>query len=131
MLKFELRRTQLLNVPDQIFVIDDDIAIKDMLVELLVDEGYRVGSASSGADALEYLQAYPPNLLLLDIRMPEMSGIDVIDNLRAAGMSFPIIAVTATKNQVEKLQGLGIETLMKPFDINHLLARIAFYISCG
>jgi two-component system sensor histidine kinase ChiS len=120
-----------LNPKDYIFVVDNDAPIADLVVEILTDEGYVVLSALSGKEAVTTIEAHEPALLILDMRMPAMSGPEVIRRLITAGHTdLPIIAMTAApKDAAPLLAHHDIDSVViKPFDIDELLARVAQYV---
>jgi DNA-binding response OmpR family regulator len=113
-----------------ILVIDDDAAFSDLVVEILTDEGYVAYSALSGADALASITCHTPALLLLDLRMPGMSGVELIAQLRRANLAtMPIVVITASPCDAAPLLVPGaIECLAKPFDLDDLLADVAYFV---
>lgn len=107
-----------------IAVIDDDVYIGDMLRELLEREGYEVLRAYSGTEALLLLENHRPDLVLLDLMLPGLSGEDVLPHLTGV----PVIVLSAKAGVEEKvslLLGGAADYLTKPFDTRELLARIA------
>ena len=115
---------------ERIAVIDDDVYIGDMLEELLVREGYAVLRAYSGTEALLLLEERRPDLVLLDLMLPGLSGEDVLPHL--AGI--PVIVLSARAGVEEKvalLLGGAADYLTKPFDTRELLARIAVQLRSG
>jgi CheY-like chemotaxis protein len=104
--------------PD-ILVVDDDVDAREVLCILLEAEGYRTASAVSGADALELLTDMAPSLILLDLMMPGMSGLQVFNVLKADAKlaSIPVLFVSAS---VESL-GAGVQFLQKPVAFDALL----------
>jgi CheY-like chemotaxis protein len=113
-----------------ILVIDNDAAIADLMVEVLTDEGYVAYAALSGADALASITRHAPALLLLDLHMPGMSGVELIAQLRRAGLAtMPIVLLTASPRDAAPLLVPGaIECLAKPFDLDDLLACVARFV---
>ncbi|MCI9269497.1 MAG: response regulator transcription factor [Lawsonibacter sp.] len=108
----------------RIAVIDDDIHIGDMLEEVLRREGYEVLRAYSGTEALLLLRGQRPDLILLDLMLPGLSGEEVLPHL--AGI--PVIVLSAradVRDKVSLLLGGAADYLTKPFDTRELLARIA------
>jgi len=113
-----------------IAVIEDDVPIGDMLEELLAREGYGVLRAYSGTEALLLLEARRPDLALLDLMLPGLSGEDVLPHL--AGI--PVIVLSAKAEVEEKvalLLGGAADYLTKPFDTRELLARITVQLRQG
>lgn len=107
----------------KILVIDDDVYIGNMLEEVLLKEGYHVLRAYSGTEALLLLSSHTPDLVLLDLMLPGLSGEEILP--RIAGI--PVIVVSAKADVSEKvklLQGGAADYITKPFDISELLARI-------
>lgn len=106
-----------------IAVIDDDIHIGNMLQEVLSREGYRVLRAYSGTEALYLLSQSKPDLVLLDLMLPGLSGEEVLPHIRGV----PVIVLSAkaeVRDKVALLLGGAADYLTKPFDIKELLARI-------
>lgn len=106
-----------------ILIVDDDPSIRDFLAFLLEDEGFRVSTASDGADALSKIAEDPPDVVLTDLMMPRMDGFELIRRLRAESQVGAIIAmsaVTANSGRVPDADAF----LPKPFEIDHLLDRV-------
>jgi DNA-binding response OmpR family regulator len=106
-----------------ILIIDDDIHIGDMLEEVLTKEGYRISRAYSGTEALLVLSSCRPDLVLLDLMLPGLSGEDVLPKITG----IPVIIVSAKVDvcdKVDLLLGGAADYVTKPFHINELLARI-------
>lgn len=106
-----------------IAIIDDDIAIGDMLQEVLQGEGYGVLRAYSGTEALYLLSQNTPDLLLLDLMLPGLSGEKVLPYVKG----IPVIVLSAkvdVEDKVELLLGGAADYMTKPFDTKELLARI-------
>ncbi|MBO5419230.1 MAG: response regulator transcription factor [Bacteroidales bacterium] len=104
-------------------IIDDDLYINKMLEEALVQAGYSVTKAFSGKEALEIVSKVRPDLVLLDLMLPGLSGEGLLPHLRG----IPVIVVSAkidVKNKVELLLGGAADYVTKPFDMDELLARI-------
>lgn len=107
-----------------ILIIDDDISIGNLEQEVLERSGYSVMRAYSGTEALLILKDRRPDLVLLDLMLPGLSGEEVLPRLRG----IPVIVVSAkadTENRVALLLGGAADYLTKPFDTKELLARIA------
>lgn len=106
-----------------IAVIDDDEYIGDMLEEVLKGEGYTVLRAYSGTEALLLLERYKPDLILLDLMLPGLSGEEVLEKIQR----IPVIVISAKVDVQDKVNVLltgAADYLTKPFDIRELLARI-------
>lgn len=106
-----------------ILIIDDDVHIGNLLREVLSREGYRVSQAYSGTEALMTLSASKPDLVLLDLMLPGLSGEEVLPKISG----IPVIVVSAkadSDKKVELLLGGAADYVTKPFDTKELLARI-------
>lgn len=106
-----------------IAIIDDDIHIGDMLTEVLTQEGYSVLRAYSGTEALYLLEQNKPDLVLLDLMLPGLSGEEVLPHIE----NIPVIVISAkidVQDKVNLLLGGAADYLTKPFDTAELLARI-------
>jgi DNA-binding response OmpR family regulator len=113
-----------------IAVIDDDISIGDMLEETLQKEGYRTLRAWSGTEALYLLSHKRPDLILLDLMLPGLSGEEVLPHIQG----IPVIILSAKgdiQDKVSLLLGGAADYMTKPFDIRELLARIAVQLRNG
>ena len=107
-----------------ILIVDDDVCIGDMLQEVLVKEGYRAARAYSGTEALLYLSGNRPDLILLDLMLPGLSGEELLPLIEG----IPVIVVSArseTADKVDLLLSGADDYITKPFDTDELLARIA------
>ena len=107
----------------RILIIDDDVHIGNMLEEILVRDGYQVSRAYSGTEALFALSAAKPDLILLDLMLPGLSGEEVLPKIRG----IPVIVLSAradTDSKVALLLGGAADYITKPFDVKELLARI-------
>lgn len=110
-----------------ILIIDDDIHIGDLLEETLTNEGYSTTRAYSGTEALLLLSSSRPDLVLLDLMLPGLSGEEVLPHLK----DIPVIVVSAKAeidNKVELLLGGAVDYVTKPFHIKELTARIAVHL---
>ena len=106
-----------------ILIIDDDIHINEMLEEVLIQEGYQVSHAYSGTEALLFLANEKPDLILLDLMLPGLTGEEVLSQIE----KIPVIVMSAKVEVKDKvallLNGAG-DYITKPFEIEELLARI-------
>ena len=111
----------------RILVVEDDPAILTGVTDLLEGEGFAVATASDGAAALARYAEARPDLVLLDIMIPEKSGFDVCREIRKTDPLTPIIMLTAKGEEVDKVVGLELgadDYVVKPFGVNELLARV-------
>jgi diguanylate cyclase (GGDEF)-like protein len=114
---------------DRILVVDDDPDIARFLQMALKMEGFEVRTASDGLEALETVRTWQPDLLLVDLMMPGINGIDVTRRLRANAMTtaLPVIMLTAKGQTADKVLGLDAgadDYIVKPFDTMELVARV-------
>jgi CheY-like chemotaxis protein len=113
---------------DDVLVVDDDPTIRDLVTELLEDEGYSVRRACDGLEAWQAIEDAPPKLLVTDIRMPRMMGSELVTRLRATGYAFPILLMAATPALAAPLLRLDcIEFIAKPFELELLIEGVRRY----
>lgn len=113
-------------MPVRVLVVDDDRRITAMLRRALVYEGYEVDIAPDGANGLRLARDRSPDVVVLDVMMPELDGLEVTRRLRAVG-DVPILLLTARDAVVDRVAGLDSgadDYLVKPFDLDELLARV-------
>lgn len=113
-----------------ILIIDDDIHIGNVIEEALVKEGYQVSRAYSGTEALYVLSASNPDLILLDLMLPGLSGEEVLPKIKG----IPVIVVSAkidVNDKVDLLLGGAADYITKPFEMKELLARITVALRNG
>ncbi|MBW1941520.1 MAG: response regulator [Deltaproteobacteria bacterium] len=111
----------------RILVVDDELVVRDSLKEWLDDEGFRVDMAESGDEALKQLGAETYNLMLLDIKMPGMDGVEVLKRSKDMRPELPVVMMTAygtVETAVEAMKIGALEYLMKPFDPDTLVPLI-------
>jgi DNA-binding response OmpR family regulator len=111
----------------RILVIEDEPEMQVMLRDNLQYEGYCVLSAETGELGLEMGLAHRPDLVLLDVILPHMSGYSVCERLRSEGFGSPIIMVTASNSESDRVTGLDFgadDYLAKPFSMPDLMARV-------
>lgn len=111
----------------RILVIEDDDIVREAVVSLLLEENYIVDEASTGEDGLCAAEQEIHDLLIIDIMLPEINGIDIVKTLRENGCTLPILLLTALDSVDDRVIGLesgADDYLVKPFAIRELLARI-------
>lgn len=109
-----------------ILLVDDDVLMRRSLAFNLEQAGYRVSAAANAEDGLALARRDPPNLILLDIGLPGMDGLDALRSFQERADT-PIIFVTARRRELDQALGLELgadDYITKPFDLNVLLARI-------
>jgi len=112
---------------ERILIVEDDRTIARGLRELFRAEGYAVSVTSYGKSGLSRILASEPDLVILDLRLPGLTGFEVLRQARAAGYQNPVIILSAQKEQVDKLLGLEVganDFVTKPFDPAELSARV-------
>src|SRR3954452_12291791 len=110
----------------QLLIVDDDPLMTDSLAFLLQQEGYEVTVAATGTDALQSARTSPPDLVLLDVGLPDLNGVEVCRRLRQF-WNGPVIVLTARRQEADKVIGLDAgadDYVTKPFSSSELLARI-------
>ncbi len=116
---------------EKILIIEDEEDLVKGLKLNLADEGYEVGWASNGEDGLRKALEGAHDLIILDIMLPKMNGLDICRELRQKNISIPIIMLTAKGEEIDKVVGLEIgadDYMTKPFSIRELLARIKAHL---
>lgn len=106
---------------------EDEISMSEAVVDILTYHKYSVDAVYDGADALAYAEAEQYDGIILDIMMPKMSGLDVLEQLRKKGNNTPILLLTAKVEIEDRIQGLDMgadDYLPKPFAMGELLARV-------
>jgi DNA-binding response OmpR family regulator len=119
--------------PASILVVDDTPANLQLLAGILEDRGYKVRPVPSGKLALLAARRDPPDLILLDINMPEMSGYEVCEHLEAdfALMAIPVIFISALDEYMDKVKAFAVggeDYIIKPFQMEELHARVATHL---
>lgn len=117
---------------ERLLVVDDEATVRDLLSAALRFAGFRVGSAATGAEAVAAAAEDPPDLVLLDVMLPDLDGFEVVRRLReqrqeSRGGPVPVLFLTARDGQVDKVTGLSLgadDYVTKPFDLEELIARI-------
>ncbi len=115
-----------MNTKQRILIADDDGNIAELISLYLTKEGYEVRKAADGREALQLVNSFNPNLLILDIMMPELDGYEVCREVRKTSQ-VPIIMLTAKGETFDKVLGLELgadDYMVKPFDTKELIARV-------
>jgi two-component system alkaline phosphatase synthesis response regulator PhoP len=111
---------------NHVLVVDDEPAIVEIVRDYLADAGYRVSTAQSGDEALRQVRSILPDLIVLDLGLPGLDGLDVARTIRQSS-SVPIIMLTARSDEADRVVGLELgadDYLVKPFSPRELLARV-------
>lgn len=111
---------------EKILIVEDDPGISDFVNAELMHEGYKTTVCGNGRNAIELFESEKPDLILLDVMLPELSGLEVLRRIRKFS-SIPVILLTARGETYDKVNGLNAgadDYLSKPFEIEELLARM-------
>jgi two-component system OmpR family response regulator len=111
----------------RLLVVDDEENLRTMLAAALGHHGFAVDSVGDGRAALAAVEADPPDLVVLDVMMPDLDGFEVLRRLRADGNRTPVLFLTARDTTEDKVRGLtlgGDDYLQKPFSLDELVARV-------
>lgn len=110
-----------------ILIVDDESRVTSALRRVLAYEGYQVSTAGSGESALALARSHPPDLVILDLMLPGMDGLEVCRRLRRAGDGVAVLMLTARDTVADRVMGLETgadDYLVKPFALEELLARV-------
>lgn len=113
-------------MPQTILIVDDEAKLREMIRVYLTQEGFRIVEASNGRDALFVARHEKPDLIILDLMMPEMSGLDFM-RAYAKEINDPVIMLTAKVDDHDKIVGLELgadDYVTKPFNVRELIARV-------
>src|SRR5215210_5935105 len=113
--------------PHRVLVVDDEPNIRDVLSMALRFQGFEIETAATGAQALAAAAAFKPQLIVLDVMLPDMEGFEVARRLGARRAEIPIVFLTARDATEDKVRGLtlgGDDYVTKPFSLEELIARI-------
>lgn len=111
----------------RLLVIEDDATLRESLCRQLTDAGFGIEQAADGKEGLYFALEYPVDLAIVDLGLPEMSGIDVIKEARAKGKTYPILILTARDRWQDKVDGLSAgadDYVVKPFHFEEVTARV-------
>ena len=111
----------------KIMVVEDEPSLVFTLQDTLENEGYEVFVSDTGTDAVSMVRSVKPDLLILDVMLPGVSGFEICKQVREEKFTFPIIMLTARDQEIDKVTGLNIgadDYITKPFGVKELLARI-------
>ena len=111
----------------RVLIVDDEPNIRDLLATSLRFAGYEIQTAANGAQAVAAVTESEPDIILLDVMLPDMNGFSVTKKLRASGIQAPILFLTARDDVEDKITGLtvgGDDYLTKPFSLDEVVARI-------
>jgi two-component system OmpR family response regulator len=119
------------NVEMRILVVEDDLKIASFITKGLKESGYLADAVHNGVDALEYVSLSTYDLIILDMMLPKLGGLEVLQELRHKGNNIPVLVLSAKRSVEEKVEGLqhgADDYLVKPFAFSELLARVQVLI---
>jgi two-component system response regulator PhoP len=111
----------------RLLVIEDDSTLRESLVQKLVDAGFAMEQAADGREGLYFAEEYPIDLAIIDLGLPEISGLEIIRRVRAKGKTYPILILTARDRWEDKVDGLSAgadDYVVKPFHFEEVSARV-------
>jgi two-component system, OmpR family, response regulator len=111
----------------KVLIVDDEPSIRDLLTRHLRFEGFRTHAVANGHDAVEAAEKGEPDIILLDVMLPDMSGFSVTKKIRSMGITAPVLFLTARDETEDKITGLtvgGDDYVTKPFSLAEIVARI-------
>lgn len=111
----------------RLLIVEDEAELRQQLLERFAHEGYAVDAAADGKEGLYLGCEYPFDVAVVDVGLPKLSGIEMLQQLREAGKTFPVLILTARGRWQDKVEGLDAgadDYLVKPFHIEELVARI-------
>ena len=114
----------------EVMVVEDDFAIRETLRELLEDQGFRVTGAANGREALAHLAEHEPRLILLDLMMPVMDGMEFrsAQQRDARWAHIPVVVISADQGLAQKASNMAVEGfLAKPFELEELIQTVQRY----
>ena len=120
--------------PGRVLVVDDEPEVRRLLEDFLSDRGYEVVLASDGSEALVSLRAHKPDLVLLDIAMPGMDGVEVLKQIAMTDPGVRVIMVTANTDisLTSRLLALGaVDYIPKPFDLDYLEQAVSIQLAAS
>jgi two-component system OmpR family response regulator len=118
----------------KVLVVDDELEVRQILQEFLAHRGYEVYAAESGPEALNALDTFKPDVVLLDVLMPGMDGVETLKRMVALQPTLPVIMVTANADVgiTSRLLGLGAaDYIPKPFDLEYLDQAVSIQVSAA
>lgn len=115
------------DAPLKVLVVDDEPSITELLAMALRYDGWQVEVAGTGAEAIAAVEAFRPNVIVLDVMLPDFDGMQVLSRLRSSGDLVPVLFLTALGSVDDRVKGLtagGDDYMAKPFSIEELIARL-------
>lgn len=122
-----MTNTRVRTRPARVLVVDDEANIAYLVRSALTVEGHQTDVAESGQEAMARVAAFRPDLIVLDVMLPDVSGFDLLPRLRSAGGEMPVIFLSARDLAEDRVRGLtigGDDYVVKPFSLEELMARV-------
>ena len=119
--------TQASSDTPRVLVVDDEAMLADLLSQALRHEGWETATAKDGLDALAKASSFQPDVVILDVQMPRMDGLETLERLRARDPELPVLFLTARDAVADRVQGLRAgadDYVTKPFDLDEVAARV-------
>jgi len=113
--------------PARALVVDDEVSLGDLLQMALRYEGWDVRTATAGQQALSLARQFKPDVIVLDVMLPDLDGLEVLHRLRADGLDIPVLFLTAKDSVDDRISGLtagGDDYVTKPFSLEEVVARL-------
>ncbi|MDD3813672.1 MAG: response regulator [Desulfocapsaceae bacterium] len=111
----------------KLLIVDDEIEFAETLAERMELRGIATQTANNGKEALEMVHSSPPDLVILDLKMPDMSGLEVLQSIKSMHPSIEVIMLTghgSTASGIEGMEKGAFDYIMKPVDLNDLLEKL-------
>ena len=109
----------------RVLVVDDEAMLADLLAQALRHEGWETATAKDGLDALAKASSFHPDIVILDVQMPRMDGLETLERLRARDPELPVLFLTARDAVADRVRGLRAgDYVTKPFDLDEVAARV-------
>jgi len=111
----------------RLLVIEDDATLRESLARQLAEAGFAIEQAADGKEGLYFAEEYPIDLAIIDLGLPGMSGLEIIERVRAEGKTYPILILTARDRWEDKVDGLSAgadDYVVKPFHFEEVSARV-------
>ncbi|MEN9715080.1 MAG: hypothetical protein RJA35_547 [Actinomycetota bacterium] len=111
----------------KVLIVDDEASIRDLLTRALRFEDFETHAVGNGEDAIKAIAAFEPDIILLDVMLPDMNGFSITKKIRSQGVTTPVLFLTAKDEAEHKVQGLtvgGDDYVTKPFSLAEIVARI-------
>ena len=123
----QAKLTRIDGSPVRALVVDDEVSLGDLLQMALRYEGWDVRTATAGQQALSLARQFKPDVIVLDVMLPDLDGLEVLHRMRADGLDIPVLFLTAKDSVDDRISGLtagGDDYVTKPFSLEEVVARL-------